>query len=134
MTKNILLRIGKISLIIIAVLAVLFSAFFVWLRSIEWKDYQDDLEIQSPNGEYTLIIKEWSFLLAGGAEIYCSKNGGKAQMLGGVSSDDAAQPFYNGYDTVEWEENTVLIRYCSGTPAEHINKPDTWRSVRYELP
>ncbi len=134
MTKSILLRIGKISLIIIAILVVLFSAFVVWLRSIDLRGFQDDLEIQSPNGEYTLIIKEWNTLGGGGAEIYCSKNGGKAQMLGDVISKDSALPFYRGSYIIEWEEDTVLIRYCSGATAEKPGKPDTWRSVRYELP
>lgn len=131
MTKNKILKIGKIVFLLIAVLATA-----LWYLSFcEFgRDYLDDIEIKSPDGNYTLIIKEWGTIGTAGAKIYCKNKKGKTKLLGNTSSDDSEFPFRDGDYLVEWDVDSVLIRYFSGRGSQQMDNPDTWEKVRYALP
>ena len=133
MTKSKALKIGKIVGILVVV-----SAFLLLLLSScdVGRYYEDDLKIKSPDGKWTLIIKEWGTIGGTGAKIYCSKKGSIfKKLLGETSADDVVYPFKKGYYTVEWEEDTVMIRYFAGeTSIQKLDDPSTWETAQDELP
>ena len=143
--KN-LSMISRVIIIITFVLAVcLITAavayFFVSSKMLS-RSYEPDLIISSPDGQYELVVREWSCLGGAGADIYIRKagqakwyNGWMEKKIGTTSSDDYYYSFSSGSYYVEWENNKVTIYYCKGVPMiENVNDPSTWRGMlSYEL-
>lgn len=97
--------------------------------------YEPNLVIASPDGQYELVIREYSCLGGVGADIYI--RGGEwyniwnKKEIGHASGDDAYQPFSNGTYYVEWESDKVTIYYYRGLSpqAENVNDRSTWKGV-----
>ena len=120
---------------IVVILAVALVILLWLLSSCEFgRNYLDELTIQSPSGKFTLIIKEWETIGGAGAKIYCTKDGRNSKKLGEIITDDCVLPFHDGNYTLEWKEDTVVIRYFSGRAGQHTGDPNTWETVRYDLP
>ena len=64
--RNILIVIGTVLITALIFISVLYICL---LHSFS-RDYLDDIEIVTPAGNYSLVVKEWGFLRGGGAEIY----------------------------------------------------------------
>lgn len=90
------------------------------------REYLPDLVIPLEGRTGQIVIKEWRFLLASGAEIYY-EDGGKLTLLGSAGGgDDGYCPFAAGKYTLSLEENVLLIRWHA--------MDDVWREKRLPLP
>jgi len=104
----------KKCLIAVAVfLVLLVIVFFVlWIEYGTLKrEYLPDIAIPLEEGE--LVVREWGFLVGGGAEFYYRKEGKKKlQLLGQGSTCDLYHPFEEGSYTVMQQGNEIFVRYC----------------------
>ena len=98
--------------------------------------YDPDYFILSPDGQYELVICEWSFGMGGGADVYIRKagqekgdNSSEEQYIGHASTDDGYPAFGEGNYYVEWESDKVTIYYYEDLQVEDVNDPSTWRGV-----
>ena len=127
--RNILIVIGTVlitALIFISVLYIcLLHSFFFY--------YLDDIEIVTPAGNYSLVVKEWGFLRGGGAEIYY-KQDDNLVLLGELNTDDVVHPFHTNLYAIQWDEERITIRYYSGTLVENAEDESTWRFKTFEVP
>lgn len=127
-------RIAKILILVLGVLAIL-----LWFlsRCEIGKDYLDNIVLRSPDDKYTLIVKEWDTIGAGGADIYYSPQmdmfGIFTFKLGEIHTDYGVHPFHNGNYVIDWNNNSVVIHYRSGRNNETDN-PNTWEKVCYKIP
>ena len=127
----------KVRIILIVIGAVLITALifisvlFICLQHFFTRDYLDDIEIVAPAGDYSLVVKEWGFLLGGGAEIYYKKDD-NLKLLGELHTDDVVHPFHLNMYTIQWGEGKITIHYYSGTLAENAEDENTWRFKTFE--
>lgn len=90
------------------------------------REYKDDL-IVPLEGDERLIIREWSFLLGSGAEVYYQRGDQDPVLLGQTNGgDDGACPFSMGQYEIVREGDTVSIKW--------LFKDGIWRSKTFELP
>ena len=112
----------KIVLIVLAALILIsVAAYFIYFGTIFSKVYNDDVMIHSPDGKYTLIVKEWGAFGGGGAEIYGVKSSSPnwierlmPEKLGETDHDVGLSPFSTGAYEIEWGEENIVIHYASG--------------------
>lgn len=91
------------------------------------REYKDDIVVELTDREGTLIIREWSFLLGSGAEVYYDY-GWRSIRLGQTSgADDGYCPFEAGRYRVTQKEDTVELSWRS-------NSVGVWRSQTFDLP
>ena len=91
--------------------------------------YNDDIIIRSPDGEYTLIIKEWEGFETFGTEIYGIKGTSPnwiekllPEKLGKLAL--GYKPFEEGKYEIEWAEDEIIIHYGSKDRKLHLDYPD----------
>ena len=104
---------------------------------INTPDYEPDIIVSSPDGQYELVIREEAQLHASAAVIYIRKpgqdkwyNSWKEQHIGNTLSDECL-PFTNGYYYVKWESERVVLGYYRGydTSVEDRDDPTTWQGL-----
>ena len=119
---------------------ILGAGIYFFLASLVLsRDYQPDLVIASPDGQYELVICEWFYTVGGGSEIYLRKpgqdkwyNSWQKTKIGTTSSEILS--FAQGHYDVEWSSDRVTVCYYQGYQIENVSDPTTWRgTVRYEL-
>ena len=94
------------------------------------REYHDDIHIPLETHQAEIIIREWSFLLGSGAEIYY-KTADEEILLGQTSGgDDGYCPFQDGKYSVAVEDNKLTIEWCK-IPS-NISIP--WEKNVFELP
>ncbi len=71
-------------------------------------------EFSSPNGEYIVVAKEWSYLLGGGVVFYERVNPLLVTYRENFSTDDGFRAISSGDYSVEWEENVMSITLQNG--------------------
>lgn len=137
--KN-LSKISRIILIISLALVVclILAGLVYWFIASRLlsREYKPDLIISSPDGQYELVVREWYYLVGGGAEIYIREtkwyNRWMMKEIGATSSEDPC--FAEGHYYVEWESDKVTIYYYKGLGIENCNDRSTWRGiVSYDL-
>ncbi len=99
-----------VCLILFVVLIV--SVLILYLGGMFSMVYNDDIIIHSPDGEYTLIIKEWETYDWGGTEIYGVKGSSPnwiekliPEKLGVLSTYFDILPISNGDYEIEWKSD-----------------------------
>lgn len=96
------------------------------------REYYDDIHITLQDLSERIIIREWSFLLGSGAEVYFQKNGTDPVLLGKTTGgDDGFCPFKEGLYEVSQDGNSVTVKWCFD-PSD--NDKINWRSKTFELP
>ena len=91
------------------------------------REYKDDIVVELTDREGTLVIREWSFLLGSGAEVYYDY-GWRSIRLGQTSgADDGYCPFEAGRYRVTQKEDAVELSWRS-------NSAGVWRSASFDLP
>ncbi len=97
------------------------------------REYYEDIAVTLQDKEGVLVIKEWSFLLGSGAEIYYEYKDGKTVHLGNIScGDDGYCPFKEGNYEITQNGNAVDISYhLSDLPKEDRT---AWRKKSFTLP
>lgn len=91
-------------------------------NNITSRIYKDDIIIQMEDRQAEIIIREWTYLLASGAEVYYKKDGKEVkigQLLGG---DDGFCPFEAGLYSVDIDENKLIIEWCRFSNGEYDSK------------
>ncbi len=91
------------------VVCLMISAAMIYCVSISWffsrpYTYYD---FTSPDGKYTVIAGEWSWLQGGGVNFYERINPVFVKKIGSFSTDDGYQPINKGDYTVEWNGNIM---------------------------
>ncbi|MBQ2904344.1 MAG: hypothetical protein IJE48_08105 [Clostridia bacterium] len=71
-------------------------------------------EFSSPDGEYTVIAKEWSYLLGGGVVFYERVNPLIVEIKDSIGIDDGYCVISAGDYSVEWEENIMKFTASNG--------------------
>ena len=129
-----------ISSIIVLILIPLI-AYFTISAIIDNAGYSETVYIHSPDGKYTLMIKEKSHLMAGNvAEIYGVEGSSPnriekwlAPKLGEIFSDDGVNVFDGkGYE-IEWGEKSIVIKCRTGRGGQ-TDDPATWETYNLEYP
>ncbi len=93
------------------------------------REYYDDICIPIETQEGKIVIKEWSFLMGSGAEVYY-KNGRKEILLGRlIEADDGYCAFKNGKYSVTFDDNNVTIKWC-----QMLDSGEHWETETFELP
>lgn len=131
--------------VIISILAVVILvpliAYFTISVIIDNAGYSETVYIHSPDGKYTLMIKEKSHLMAGNvAEIYGVEGSSPnriekwlAPKLGEIFSDDGVNVFDgDGYE-IEWGEKSIVIRCRTGRGGQ-TDDPATWETHTVDYP
>lgn len=92
------------------------------------REYKEDIVVELADREGTLIIREWSFLLGSGAEVYYDYGWRSPILLGQTSgANNGYCPFEAGQYRVTQEEDTVKLSWkATGV--------GTWRSQTFALP
>ena len=94
------------------------------------REYNDDIIIQLEDRDGEIVIKEWSFLMGSGAEVYY-RNGKNDMKLGSLlGGDDGFCPFKEGLYTVTVSGNEVTIEW-DRLPADSTIP---WEKKTFELP
>ncbi len=76
------------------------------------RDYYDDIVIELDDTDGEIIIREWSFLLGSGAEIYYRKDN-REDLLGEIrGADDGWCPFKAGEYEVNVTDGVLSITWC----------------------
>jgi hypothetical protein len=134
-------RIIIITSLVLAVCLILAAGiYFIGISMLFGRHYEPNLIISSPDGQYELVIREYSCLGGVGADIYIRGaewyNIWNKKKIGHASGDDYYQPFSNGTYYVEWKSDKVTIFYYMGLGpwVENANDRSTWRGVlSYDL-
>lgn len=94
------------------------------------REYYEDIHIPLETRQAEIIIREWSFLLGSGEEVYY-KDGKKTILLGRLSgADDGFCPFKEGLYSVTVDESKLTIKWC----AAPSNSTIPWEKAVFELP
>lgn len=94
------------------------------------REYHEDICIEIEDGNADIVIKEWTFLLGSGAEVYYHCDNEMILLGKTTGADDGFCPFKEGLYDVEVEGDTVTVKWCFD-PAK---KDADWRSASYTLP
>ena len=120
--------------LIIATVILLFIIVLIGLKSFENnRVYKDDITVQIPNSEKLLVIKEWTFMLGSGADIYIVDNGNEYMLGSTGGGDDGYCPFENGeYDIINNGNGTVTVKYFFGQSSEETGEP-IWKENTFDI-
>lgn len=114
----------------LSVIVVITCVYISLSNSVLFKrHYESETKIVSPDGNHTVIIKQFSVMGGSGAEVYYKGKGDLRKIRKGqLIFDDYTLPFSDerAY-SVSWGDDEVEIKYYSGTPAENIDNPETWK-------
>ncbi len=105
-------------------------ALFIFGGCAPKREYFDDIHIPVEEYGAEIIIKEWSYLLGSGAEIYF-KDGSDEILLGNLlGGDDGFCPFKEGLYSVEVDNGELTIEWCRFPNGNR----DSWEKKTFELP
>lgn len=94
------------------------------------REYYDDIHIELETQQGEIIIREWSYLLGSGSEVYY-KDGDNEILLGKLlGGDDGFCPFKEGLYSVTVDDSKVTIEWCRFPN----NKETSWEKSIFELP
>lgn len=125
-----------VSLVVVACLILAVGVYWYIGSKLFSRLYKPDIVISSPDGQYELVIREYSCIGGVGAEIYIREpgqdkwyNSWKMKEIGSGGADDYYLTFTNGTYYVEWESDKVTIYYYMDLLVENVNDRSTWRGV-----
>ena len=133
-------RILMIVAIALTVCVILGTGLYLTVVSLVLsRDYQPDLVLTYPDGQYELLICEWFYTVGGGSELYLRKTGQdkwynswRKTKIGTTSAETLS--FAKGNYYVDWQSHCITVCYYQGYDIENVNDPSTWRGmVQYEL-
>ena len=114
------------------VFAVIVCVLFIFSGCMMEREYKEDLIVELDGSTEKLIIKEWSFLLGSGAEVYYQREDQKPVFLGKTSgADDGFCPFAAGKYEITRNGNAVTLKWYFNTTPDYET---IWHSETFELP
>lgn len=112
-----------------AVIAVCLAILFMLGGCDSGRDYKEDIHVSLEGMNAEIIIREWSWLLGSGEEVYYKADGKKKTLLGRLSGGDNGYcPFEDGKYSVSVEDGKLTVEWCA------IPHNDTWRKEVFDLP
>lgn len=103
---------------------------FIFVGCAPKREYHEAIHIPLETHQAEIIIKEWSYLLGSGAEVYY-KDGNKEILLGNLlGGDDGFCPFKEGLYSVAVDDNELTIQWCKFPNSEREN----WEEKTFALP
>ena len=95
------------------------------------REYKDDITFKLNDQDDVLIIKEWTYLLGSGADIYYKHGDDSPVFLGKTSGgDNGFCPFSEGLYEITQDKETVVISWCF-KPSD--NDRSHWQSKTFDL-
>lgn len=92
------------------------------------REYNEDIVVELEDRDGVLVIREWSFLMGSGAEVYYEYGWRKPILLGQTTgADDGYCPFEAGEYRIAQKGGVVDISWRS-------NDAGKWRSKSFVLP
>lgn len=119
-SKKVLITTG----IAVGIIAVgCFTAFsFSAINDFYSRAYKEDISIQLETQQAEIVIREWTYLLGSGAEIYYKKEG-KEVMMGQLSGgDNGFCPFEAGQYSINVDGNKLIIEWSRFPQSSYDNK------------
>ena len=96
------------------------------------REYYDDIYITLQDASEKLIIKEWSFLLGSGIEVYYQRSNDDPILLGkSTGGDDGFCPFKEGLYEITQDDRSVTVKWCFNPADKDMSN---WQSETFELP
>lgn len=96
------------------------------------REYYEDIIVPLQDASDQLIIKEWSYLLGSGAEVYYQKENSQPVLLGKTTgADDGFCPFKEGLYEITQAGNSITVKWRFH-PAD--KDKTNWRSKTFHLP
>ena len=96
------------------------------------REYKEDIIFALEGEDETLIIKEWSFLLGSGAELYYQKSGEQPILIGRTTGGDNGYcPFADGQYEITQDANSICVSWCF-RPSNYNNA--VWHTETFLLP
>lgn len=81
---------------------------------LDGKEYKEDIIYKLEESDEYIIIKEWSFLQAAGADFYYKKPWKKPIFIGGTNTYDCCfAPFEQGLYEITQDGDKIYISWCS---------------------
>ncbi len=71
-------------------------------------------DFTSPDGKYSIIAGEWSWLQGGGINFYGRTNPVFVKRIGNFSTDDGYEPIKNNDYSVQWDGNKMIFTANNG--------------------
>ncbi len=135
----------KLAWIIVAILLVIPLLFFgILVIYQEYRDmpqlfernYREDVYIDVPDSDLTLVVKQWYWLHGGGVEFYYVKERkilkDKYIDLGQDTLDSAYYPFETGeYEVINNQNGTFTVRW-NKHPSN--TSPQHWSEITFDFP
>ena len=91
------------------------------------REYQEDIIVKLSDSNSAILIKEWTFLLESGAEIYFLQDEKKIFLGETGSGDDGICSFQNGnYEILQNKDQSITVRW-------QLNKK-IWNEKTFLLP
>ncbi len=120
-------------IVIFIIIAVILVALWFYVMTSEWRDFKDDLITAIPDSEDCIVVREWSFLLGSGAEIYYRYSNGKEVRIGNAGGgDDGYLPFARETYKVQFQSDSVTFDWCWQYYRENDSK--YWKSTTLQFP
>lgn len=121
----------KVIVIVVTIILLIFAAMVIIDACSPKRDYYDDIRIPAEEYGGEIVIKEWSYLLGSGADVYFKRDGGKEVLLGKLSGGDNGYcPFRDGKYTANIENGVLTLEWCKFS--DNNDKP--WEKKSFELP
>lgn len=112
MNENTKLILKTVLITALITVTVAFLGYMAYL-SLTDKDYFDPIDVNTPDGDVTLIIKEWRSFRNGGVYVY-QQIDGKEVLIARRDYDKSFNnsPFNDGrYDIVEKGDGALVVEY-----------------------
>ncbi|MBQ8474404.1 MAG: hypothetical protein IJ499_01930 [Clostridia bacterium] len=128
--KKLISILAAIFAILLAAIAVLFFIF-----KADSNSYMAEIELVSPDGERTIIVRESDYLSNTAADVYIKNDGifAKDKLIGGTTAEGGCYPFRDGNYLIEWSDDYVTVKYYSGTEEESLDDSSTWKTRKFDL-
>lgn len=120
------------TIIIVLVLSLVTCCFALQScnEQFEAAEYKDDIIVTVPDSDETLVIKEWTFLLSSGAEIYLQKDN-RLILLGETDgADDGYCPFADGkYQIINNKDGTITVKWLFNIAED----TEIWHEKQFDI-
>lgn len=94
------------------------------------REYNDDIHIQLTEHSGEIVIREWSYLLGSGAEVYYKDEGKEVLLENLLGGDDGFCPFKEGLYAVSVEDNKLTVEWCRLPNSDR----DSWEKKILDIP
>ena len=99
-------RIKKLTLFATSAICIIVASFSIFLYIMTEGDDRY-FAYSSPDGKYSILAREHSFLLAGGVDVYERTSLITIRRIGVLSTDDGYRALSNSNYQINWNENKV---------------------------